>query len=332
MKKLLVLLALILAATFFSAAMASSASYQDGYVTVSTEREGFYEIHIDGRSTNRWVGHLKPTNTFKFELTEGTHKVVLFSPDTGAAVNIYITVGGSGDPVNPTPTEKPQDDKKDSGDATPETVEPEQTPYPDSPFTFLYVQYDGGTIEYAFYGLKGYAEISIDGENTGRIVKKNGDHSLNWQLEDGDHKIDLYAVKTDELISFSFTAENVVLDNARYGITVNDAEGNSQPFELGYEKNTMIILLGDEQCKKIAFPTASMPLMSEDGLEVIRIVLGESSYDLRLNELETAIGAAHESLNQVLIEMPEEEGGGLTVYITNEAQSNLIELTLSQEN
>ena len=345
MRKLIILLILAMVLSCASMAMASSVSYNDGYVTVSTERQGFFEIHIDGRSTNRWVGHLLPTNTFKFELSEGVHTVVLYSPDTGAATNLTLTVGDihQDDPA-PAPTAEPDSQKPDpqTDPAKPDSQDeqkddnqkedPEKpVTYPDSPFTFIDASYEGGTINYSFYGLKGYAEIRIDNTSTGRIVRKNGEHSLNWPLEDGLHQMDLYAVSTNELITIYLNAINEVSDADRYGIYVTDSEGSEQPFELVYEEGKLNVAVENTADLQVHLPVQSLSLLLEDGYLAFGIYAGERIDDFDLQELTDALEEqTEETETQLLFALPASAAEELKLYLADENNEVIQEIVLSE--
>ncbi len=203
MKKLfcLLLAALLLAACMGSALADVYASYSDGKVTVSTDEYGFWEITIDSEWVGYWVGHLHPSNTFSMPLEDGEHKVHIFCPDEGRTITSTFWAGDAqpADAPDAEPTARP--------DAGP-TVKPEPTaaPEPEGPVKLNGVSYAKGVVKMQVSGLRRYAEVWMDGENTGLTVTENGEVSLLKLLDEGEHTLALYVPAYDEVDSADFSA------------------------------------------------------------------------------------------------------------------------------
>lgn len=333
MRRVCLIVVIALLVCFTWSALASSAIYNDGYLTVSTERTGFFEIHVDGRLTYRWVGDRMPVNTFKFALSEGTHTVTLYSPDTGAVTNITIVVGESGQNNTSIPDSK-KDEQTSAGDnggtnTDPDTEKENKVEYPDKPFTIISTEYVSGAITYSFYGLHGYAEIFVDGENTGRIVRKNGEHKLNMELEEGVHELKLYAVKTNELVKTTFDVDNKASINSRYEIKVVNADEEEMEYSLEYEDNKLIIRIENfQETKKITYPATSLNLMQEDGFTQLTIISGDKEFTYRIEEiisLNMSILYKDEDM-QVLTVFPSATEETMELYAFSESNSLLYEI------
>ena len=346
MKKTVLCLTMVLLLILGNTALASSASYKDGYVTVSTERTGFFEIHIDGRVTYRWVGHVLPSQTFKYELSEGTHTVTLYSPDTGSATNITLVVGegdqqGETTPDDTTPDVQPDDKSQptppDGEDLQPQpdgaADEPEQkVEYPDSPFTMLSAEYVGGTLSYAFYGLHGYAEVWLDGKDTGRIVRKNGEHTLSVELEEGEHELKLYAVSTDELIKISFSVKHSDPNIEKYGISLITASGEDRDFSLQYEDEKLTVCPKEmENFLRVRYSVSSLALMMEDGYILIAVDCG-AEHAFRMNEIASAFNKLNLKGDDwvILTALPSDAEESAKLYAFSEGQNILTELSVEE--
>ncbi len=211
MKKLLsLLLAGLLLAVCSSAALADvSASYSDGKVTVSTDEYGFWEITIDSEWVGYWVGHLHPSHTFSMKLEDGEHKVRIFCPDEARTVTSTFWVGDAqpSDAPDAEPTARP-DANPDAEPADESGVNPEPTatPEPTGPVMLNGVSYATGVLKLQVSGLRRYAEVWMDGENTGLTVTENGEVSLIKLLDEGEHTLALYVPAYDELDSADFSA------------------------------------------------------------------------------------------------------------------------------
>ena len=214
MKKLVSLfLAAALLVLCASGALADvSAKYIDGKVIVSTDEVGFWEISIDGVWMGYWVGNLHPTHTIAMELEDGEHTVSIFNVDANSRIQSTFYVGevpeptedpgqtggeeGGQDPaVTPKPTDVPTD-----------TPAPTATPVPKGPVKLESVSYNKGVMKYTVSGLRGYAEIWLDGVNTGLTLKENGDIVLLKILEGGEHTLALYLPAYDEMDKRTFTS------------------------------------------------------------------------------------------------------------------------------
>ncbi len=250
------LLSLLLVLSAAGSALAASVSYQDGRVTVS-QQDGFYMILIDGQNTGKWVGSGMPSITFDYPLENGTeHQLVLLSlagdGDIGAMESFWA--GPSPAPTQaPTPeptqvpTEKPTPDPTPAPteEPTPEptqapTEEPSPTPTPEiqGPVRIESASYEGQVLSLVLSGLRGYAEIWIDGKNTGFIVKENGGFGLEKPLIPGNHTVTLYVPAYNEIDSADFSVQFVpgpeITDPARLGALLKDGAGVALPYDVTY--------------------------------------------------------------------------------------------------
>ncbi len=216
MKKLFCLfLAAILIAVFAGTALADvTAKYSDGKITVSTDEFGFWEISIDGVWVGYWVGHLHPNHTFSMQLEDGEHTVSIFNVDANKRVQSKFTVGEAAEE-----TTAPEQDGQEEGGNDPavspkptDTPAPTATPAPKGPVKLNSVSYDKGVMKYSVSGLRGYAEIWLDGENTGMTLKDNGEISLLKVLNGGSHTLALYLPAFDEVDSRTFTSAEYAPD------------------------------------------------------------------------------------------------------------------------
>ena len=184
MKKLVCLL---LAALMLSAGTALadvSAVYSNGKVTVFTDEEGYWEITIDTEWAGRWVGTGMPRNTFSMRLEDGEHQAFIYDQNSGRMLSASFWVGDA-------PTPAP-------------TFQPVVTAVPEGPVRLTGVTYAKGALTFQVSGLRGYAEVWLDGENTGLLLKENGEQRLLILLDEGDHSLDLYAPACDEIDSTVF--------------------------------------------------------------------------------------------------------------------------------
>ena len=82
-------------------------------------------------------------------------------------------------------------------------------------------------------GLRGYAEIWIDGLNTGFIVDQPGSHSIQRALSAGYHILSLYAPTTNEMSSIDFYArffpDPALLDPDQLGPLLKTENGEAAP-------------------------------------------------------------------------------------------------------
>ena len=180
MKKLIcLLLAALLTLMLLSAALAGvEAYYQDGKVTLTTGEEGFWEVSIDGKPINRWVGSGHPTGVYPMALEDGEHTAAI---DNGKQTLTAVFWVGD---------EQPQA----------ENAEPEGATWMEN------ISYTDGAVTFQVSGLRGYAEIWIDGVNTSVTVYKDGEQRLEKPLSEGGHTLALYLPAYDEVVAADFSA------------------------------------------------------------------------------------------------------------------------------
>ena len=149
MKKLVcLLLAAVLLAVWTGVSLADVyASYSDGKLTVSTDEKGFWEISVDDEWIGYYLGNALPSTIIPMTLEQGAHSVTITNPDENRNLTVAIWVGES----------------QSAGAAQPAAA-------PSGPIKLESARYEKGVIVFQLSGLRGSAEIWLDGEYTGASV------------------------------------------------------------------------------------------------------------------------------------------------------------------
>ncbi len=326
------LLALLLAFSASSAALAASVSYQDGKVTV-IQQDGTYMILIDGVNTGKWVGKGMPSNTFDYPLEEGTeHQLVLLSlagdgnigamesfwagptpeptPEPTLAPTAAPTEAPSAVPTaEPTaePSAKPAAEASEEPAVTPEpepTAEP--TPAVKGPVRIESASYEDHVLSLVISGLRGYAEIWIDSKNTGFIVKENGPFSLNRTLPAGNHTVSLYAPAYNEVDTAAFYARfspDPELSNiAALGTLLKTGEGAEIAYRLAYTSDgngaVMVLTAGDgaENGLNLYLSESLLDKLKSSGVSYVRLVSGGAELEIQLDMINPSLFATEKAI------------------------------------
>lgn len=275
--------ALLAAMMLFSmagmAAAEVSAVYEGDKMTVTTDDQGFFEILIDGVNTYRWVGTGMPGNTFYWELEDGEHSLVLLSLEDGAIGSSASFWKGEA----PAETQAPAESELPSQESTAQpaleptaapaqnveaqtpvptaepTAEPTQEPTaaptdaPKGPVKIESVLYQDGQVQFEVSGLRGYAEVWLDGKNTGRSVNTNGANAVEAALATGAHTLMLYAPAVNEVDEKTFDAvfvpDMTQVSPEALGSLVKAADGKALAYTVSYstsEAETVLIFAAEE--------------------------------------------------------------------------------------
>lgn len=301
MKKLVCLLlaALLLAAGAGAALADVSAVYNNGKVTVSTDEAGFWEISIDSVWVGRWVGHLMPRNTFSMELAEGEHQVSIFNPDTGQRQSASFRVGEGGPEATETPadpTAAPADPTASPADPTAAPaapVQPDDAAAPQGPVRISGVTYAKGVLRFQVSGMRSYAEIWVDGVNTGLILNENGEQSLVKLLSEGEHTLALYVPAFDEMDSAVFSAEGFVPSEELPGEAleglVTDEAGNILDGELSVNVDEtswfLRVFVENDPNAFLTITKEQIQALLDEGVNLIEYVNGEAALCIDLTKI-----------------------------------------------
>ena len=316
MKKLLIALAAAaLLCCFASAALALEAVYHDGMVTVTTDGTGFYEILIDGENTNRWVGEGMPGNTFSWELEEHTeHQLILLSLKQDGLIGGRCSFW-AGDPPAETPaptmeaTEVPVAEEP-AAEETPapvpaETSQPEAqpteepiaaaTPVPKGPVKISSVSYQGRTLEFTVSGLRGYAEVWIDGQSTGKSINTNGLNTMEMTLSSGKHTLMLFAPAVNEADERGFQAQyqpdSQVISPESLGEVIRGADRAALNYTSSFveadHRNVLVLTAEEGQYSQagLYLSDALIKRLTDEGLEIIRFESGNTALWIELDQI-----------------------------------------------
>ncbi len=202
-----------------------------------------------------------------------------------AEPTVSPTAGPTGAPtVKPSdaptvePADKPTDAPTDAPTAEPTfspSVEPTATPepLPNGPVSIIYAEYSDGVLTYHVEGLRGYAEIWVDGKDTGRIVRKNGEHTFSIPLNDGEHTLSLYAPGVDEIDRYTFSCDSSV-----YGITVENENRESVPYQTAQGAGILIITALTDADKELSLvlPCGDLEKLAADGVVTLLYIHGRA--------------------------------------------------------
>lgn len=205
-KPVCLLLTVLLLALWTGSCLADiTAAYRNGRVTVAADEEGFWEITIDSEWTGYVLNKGHSSVSIPMKLEDGQHTVKLYNPDNGRHLTAAFEVeAGQGSPATAVPagpggqpTAAPRPTK---------TPQPSKTPVPKGPVKVNSVSYKKGVITVQVSGLRGYAEVWIDGGNTGLTVTENGETRLTRVLSEGKHTLALYSPAYNETDKKTFSA------------------------------------------------------------------------------------------------------------------------------
>ena len=328
------LLALLMMISTAGAAMAASVSYRDGKVTVS-QQDGIYMILIDGESTGKWVGSGMPSVTFDYPLDEGReHTLVLLSlagdGNIGAMESFWAgptpepTAVPTAEPT-PEPTEAPTEEpteepiEEPTEEPSPEPTEepteapteeptPEPTPEIKGPVKIDSAFYEDRTLTLAVSGLRGYAEIWVDGQNTGLIVNENGVYTLNKRLPMGNHTVSLYVPAYNEIAAADFFApfspDPEITDTEALGALLKNDGGAAIPYRLAYTADENGAVMNLSAAEENAVTGGLNLYLSEDTLKKLRnnsvsrvnLTYGSAQLDIQLDKISASLFATDKAI------------------------------------
>jgi len=217
---LLAVLLMVVAGTALAESVGVSASYNETAktLTVSTSADGYFIIFVDGAATDYSLTTSNKSYTFSIELGNGTHSVRIWDEENYNSGSTSFKVGPEATevpapteaPVVPTeapviPTEVPVVPTEAPVEPTAAPVEP--TEAPTGPVKFGSVSYDNGVISYSVNGLRGHAELWLDGSATGVSISANGSYSYNKELPVGTHTLTVFCPAYNEQDSRTIPVE-----------------------------------------------------------------------------------------------------------------------------
>ena len=250
-------------------ALAVEASYKNGYVTVSTGDEGFYEIIVDGIYVGKWVGTGHPTNTFAMELEPGEHRVRLYSPDGDGGSSTVFTVEGKKDEGGsaPAPTVKPDPEKRDENHThTPKIVPAVEAGH----------GVDGKTqgVVCAVCGQVIQPQEIIPGESHQYIVTEKKDNKITYECKICGEKVQLGAKEP--------------LKN-RYGSIILNEKGKPTPYEAatdGSDEKTVVLSLEEAAGKaELVLENALIMQIIREGYKAVKVVNGKITMTVDLYQV-----------------------------------------------
>ena len=304
------LLALLILLSAAGSALAASVSYADGKVTVS-QQNGIYMIMIDGQSTGKWVGSGMPSVTFDYPLEEGTqHQLVLLSLAGDGNIGAMETFWAGPSPAptqepTPAPTQAPTEAPTEEPTEAP-TAEP--TPGIQGPVQIESVSYADQALSLTIAGLRGYAEIWIDGQNTGFIVKENGDFSLDKPLSAGNHTVSLYVPAYNEVDSADFFVHFVpspdITDAAALGALLKNDAGDQINYNVAYtsdESGVLMILSaagisGAADGMNLYLSEDLLGKLKNNGVSRVSLLYGSVELRIRLDAVKPSLFATDKAI------------------------------------
>ncbi len=308
MKKLVcLLLAALLTFIFSSASLAGvEASYSDGMLTVSTDEEGFWEITIDTEWIGHWIGSGHPSCTYAVEMAEGEHTALIVNGTRCLTASFWVGEGQA---------EKGSADQPAAAEST-DSVKLDN------------VSYATGVVRFRASGLRAYAEIWIDGQNTGLTVGENGEQSAVKLLSEGTHTLALYVPAFDEMDVVEFTAADFspkaeALREVLPALVKNEA-GESLGSGLSIDRDQSSFLLRVSVENKpdavLTFTGEQLRALLEQGLNMIEYVNGTASLYIDLTKVSEAWFDTEAPVTAYCFALiPGEDGARLTVYAVTEA-------------
>ena len=276
-----------------------TAQYNDGKITVSTDEVGFWEISIDNVWVGYWVGNLHPNHTFSMPLEDGEHTVSIFNVDSNSRRQAKFYVGEAAPEATAEPGK--EDDGHDSDvtekpavtPAPTNTPAPTATPAPKGPVKLNSVSFDKGVMKFNVSGLRGYAEIWLDGVDTGLTLKENGEITLLKVLDGGKHTLALYVPTYDEITLLDFTSaeyapdaeelretleslvKNLAGDNVGAGLSI-DSDDSSYVLRVSVDdKNDAILTITKDQLQTLL----------DQGLNILEYVNGKAALRVDLTKI-----------------------------------------------
>lgn len=316
MKKLVcLLLAAVLALIMMSAALAGvEASYKDGKVTVSTDEEGFWEITIDDEWIGHWIGSGHPSYTYAMELEDGEHVAIITNGGQRRSVTFWV---GEPQPGGAQDT------------AAPETHETPAPAAPQGPVKLDSAAYATGVVRFQVSGLRGYAEIWLDGVNTGLTVNENGEQCIVKLLSEGEHTLALYVPAYDEVDTASFSAAEFspkaeVLREILSTLIKNEA-GELLGCGLSIDRNETSYLLRVSVDNKadaiLTIGKEQLQALLDQGLNLIEYVNGKASLHIDLTKIDDAWFDTEEPIiAYCFVLIPDEAETQVTVYAETEEE------------
>ena len=324
MKKLVcLLLAVLLLAACAGAALADiSAVYRNGKVTVSTSEGGFWEITIDTEWTGRWVGTGMNQTTFSMKLEEGEHQVIIFNPDTGQQQSAAFQAGAGSDvsapPADPAGAPQPAvtDVPPSGGGAEAQ-----------GPVRLSGVTYAKGVVKFRANGIRGYAEVWLDGRNTGLVLTENGAQSLVKLLRRGDHTLAVYLPTSNEMDSVSFFAADFIPDaeaqrEAAQGVVVKDRAGETvdSVITVDMDETGCLLCVSAENGAVLILPKEQVKALLDQGLNMAEYGNGKSALRVDLTKITDAWFDAQAPVTAYCFVLDDgDDGTRVNVYAAAEA-------------
>ncbi len=320
------LLALLLAFSAAAQALAATVSYEDGKVTVS-QQDGVYMILIDGENTGKWVGAGMPSVTFDYPLEKGAqHVLVLLSLAGDGNIGAMETfwAGPTPEPTlvpTPAPTEIPtpaptaeptaEPAPEATEEPTPEpTAEPTAEPTPEikGPVRIESASYEEETLSLILSGLRGYAEIWIDGKNTGFIVKENGPFSLEKRVLAGNHTVSLYSPAYNEVDSANFYVRFIpgpeIAGPEALGSLLKTAAGDAASYRMAYtsDENGVLLLLSCDDAEAEAegislyLSEDVLARLRNNGVGRVSLIYGDAELTVELDAVRPSLFATDKAI------------------------------------
>ena len=239
---LLAMMLMLVAGTALAETVPVVADYNEAAktLTVSTSADGNFIIMVDGSDTSYALRTNSKSVTFAITLENGTHTVRILDEETWNSGSTTVKVGPEVTEVPADPTAAPVDPTAAPVDPTVAPVDPTAAPVdptqaPTGPVKIDSASYDLGRVEYSISGLRGSAELWLDGDATGIRVSSNGSGSFKKNLDNGTHTLTVFSPEYNEQDSKSFTvAAKTPSINASYtkvgtlNYTVSNLNGESE--------------------------------------------------------------------------------------------------------
>ena len=261
------LLAALLAAVWTGGSLAEvSADYREGKLYVTTDEKGFWEIFIDNEWVGYWVGDRQPTAAIPTELGEGEYTVTIYNSDENRYEYAKVQVTES---------------------------QPDAAPEAQGSVKLENVRYAKGVLTFQVSGLRGLAEIWLDGAPLGVNIKEDGEKSLLRLLSAGEHSLTVYLPAQDELDSQPVTAESFLPDaeavRPALETLVENEAGEPIPCGLAIDRDEAGFLLRVSVDNKpgavLAVGGGQLQTLLDQGLNVIEYRTGKAALRIDLTQI-----------------------------------------------
>ncbi len=280
-----------------------TASYYGGQLTVSTDEQGFWEIFVDGEWTGYWVGSKMPTCTVLTALEEGEHTISIFNSDENKTRTVTILASES---------------------------QPAATPEPQGPIKLEAAAYSKGVLTLRVSGLRGWAEVWLDGKSIGTNVTENGETKLLQLLPAGEHALTLYLPVYDEMDVKSFSAESFRPDAEALRPTlenlVKNASGERIASGLAIDRDKAGFLLRVSVDGKpgamLSIGQDQLQALLDQGLNVIEYAAGKAVLRIELTQISDKWFDAPADVCSFALAAQE---NGVQVTVTAETENGAVE-------